>query len=187
MRKTSRTDGAGGAQPPHLERFDRWAAPYEQGFSWRHLFRRVHEHLLATYPAWQGQTVLDVGCGTGSLALQLWERGAAVTGVDASEGMISIAEERAQGRDGLRFLRARASALPMADASCDTGVTSIERSIIFLLQEAHWMRYTGCSGRKAVCCSATCAERDGPGGFFSFGARRWAAMSAISAGRKYRS
>jgi ubiquinone/menaquinone biosynthesis C-methylase UbiE len=43
-----------------------------------------------------GRTVLDVGCGDGDLALQLVERGATVTGVDASAAMIDAARMRAK-------------------------------------------------------------------------------------------
>lgn len=42
-----------------------------------------------------GLTVLDAGCGTGYLSIQLAARGAAVTGVDFSERMIAIAREAA--------------------------------------------------------------------------------------------
>jgi len=42
-----------------------------------------------------GKAVLDAGCGTGYLALQLVERGAAVLGVDWSPGMIEVARRQA--------------------------------------------------------------------------------------------
>lgn len=42
-----------------------------------------------------GDNVLDLGCGTGSLALRCIERGATVTGLDASEFMLSEASRRA--------------------------------------------------------------------------------------------
>jgi 2-polyprenyl-3-methyl-5-hydroxy-6-metoxy-1,4-benzoquinol methylase len=43
-----------------------------------------------------GRTVLDVGCGDGDLALALTNRGAIVTGIDASTAMIDAAECRAK-------------------------------------------------------------------------------------------
>ena len=45
-----------------------------------------------------GLRALDVGCGDGELALELWERGAEVTGVDASLEMIEAARVRAKSR-----------------------------------------------------------------------------------------
>ncbi len=40
------------------------------------------------------KTVLDLACGTGSLTLELCRRGYAVTGVDLSSEMLSLAEEK---------------------------------------------------------------------------------------------
>jgi SAM-dependent methyltransferase len=65
-----------------------------------------------------GLRVLDVGCGDGALALELWRRGARVTGIDAAPAMIAAARERAR-REGARgegadvtFAAAAAQALP---------------------------------------------------------------------------
>lgn len=41
-----------------------------------------------------GRSILDVGCGSGSLSAALRDRGATVTAVDASAGMLELAEER---------------------------------------------------------------------------------------------
>ena len=41
-----------------------------------------------------GMAVLDVGCGTGDLAVRAAQVGALVTGVDISEGMLAVARER---------------------------------------------------------------------------------------------
>jgi ubiquinone/menaquinone biosynthesis C-methylase UbiE len=111
--------------PPHIERFDNWAGTYEHGFMWRHFFQPVHERVLEALAEVDGKHVLDLGCGTGSLALRLWERGARVTGIDASEGMLEIAEERARGREGLVFLRASLPELPLSDETFDIVVSSI--------------------------------------------------------------
>lgn len=45
----------------------------------------------------KGKNVLDIGCGAGRDAVVFLENGFDYTGVDASEGMIKIARERAAG------------------------------------------------------------------------------------------
>jgi SAM-dependent methyltransferase len=63
-------------------------------------------------------TLLDVGCGTGSYAAGLAERGWDVTGVDVSEDMLRRARER-----GVRAVHADGTALPFEDASFDAAVS----------------------------------------------------------------
>ena len=43
-----------------------------------------------------GKNVLEVGCGDGSLTLHLLARGASVTALDLSPGMVRVAQERAE-------------------------------------------------------------------------------------------
>ena len=43
----------------------------------------------------QGRTVLELGCGTGRVAIPLAEAGLTVTGVDFSVGMLDVARQRA--------------------------------------------------------------------------------------------
>jgi demethylmenaquinone methyltransferase/2-methoxy-6-polyprenyl-1,4-benzoquinol methylase len=47
----------------------------------------------------EGERVLDIGCGTGELALMMAERGAYVVGFDVSEGMLEVAREKASSRN----------------------------------------------------------------------------------------
>jgi len=44
--------------------------------------------------AWEGRRILDLACGTGTIALELLKRGYAVTGVDQSQEMLAIADEK---------------------------------------------------------------------------------------------
>jgi len=52
-----------------------------------------------------GRTLLDVGCGTGSLALRLADTGADIHGLDASSEMVRIGNEKkaAQGAHNVSF------------------------------------------------------------------------------------
>jgi SAM-dependent methyltransferase len=60
-----------------------------------------------------GRRVLDVGCGTGRLAVAVAERGARVWGVDPSEEMLAEAKTHSEGNVALK--RAPAEALPFKD------------------------------------------------------------------------
>jgi ubiquinone/menaquinone biosynthesis C-methylase UbiE len=44
----------------------------------------------------RGKRILDIGCGTGLLSVQLAKQGADVTGIDLSADMLAVAEKRAQ-------------------------------------------------------------------------------------------
>jgi len=59
---------------------------------------------------------LDVGCGTGALAARLAELGYDMVGVDPSEGMLRVLEEKTSG---IRAVRASGLALPFPDDSFD--------------------------------------------------------------------
>ena len=86
---------------------------------------------------------LDVGCGTGFLALLLAELGHRVTGVDAADEMLELARAKAAGAGAtVDFRRADAEALPFPDASFDLVV---ERHVIWTLPApavalAEWAR-----------------------------------------------
>jgi len=63
-----------------------------------------------------GTRALDVATGTGDLAIELDARGAAVTGVDFSEGMLEIARRKAPS---IEFAVGNALALEFPDATFD--------------------------------------------------------------------
>jgi SAM-dependent methyltransferase len=68
--------------------------------------------------------VLDAGCGAGAHAAALVERGAEVTGIDSSAGMLAIALERLAGRAHLLRGDLR-EPLPFADRSFDAVLASL--------------------------------------------------------------
>ncbi|MFD4603200.1 class I SAM-dependent methyltransferase [Streptomyces sp. NPDC058464] len=76
------------------------------------------ERLRAWLPA-RPADVLDLGCGTGSLALLAAEQGHRVTGVDSSPAMVERARAKLAGRDAA-FLLGDAAAPPVGEQLFDT-------------------------------------------------------------------
>lgn len=68
-----------------------------------------------------GDRVLELGCGTGTTALQLAGRVCSYVATDFSAAMIAIAEQKhaVDPVEGLRFLKATAEELPPADVRFD--------------------------------------------------------------------
>lgn len=75
---------------------------------------RLARHALATYP---GETLLDVGCGTGWFTRRFAAEGLAVTGLDPNQEWLAYA--RAHSGLSIRWAEGDAQHLPFADASFD--------------------------------------------------------------------
>lgn len=79
--------------------------------------------LDAVRPA-PGSALLDVGCGTGNVALAAAGRGIEATGVDPSPRLVDLARARAaRERRDARFLVGEAGDLPLPDGSFDAVVS----------------------------------------------------------------
>jgi SAM-dependent methyltransferase len=76
----------------------------------------TYEEAIRRVGLWQGQRVLEVGCGTGVFLRLAADLGAQVVGVDSSEALLELARERVAEAD-LRF--ADMEALPFDDDSFD--------------------------------------------------------------------
>jgi ubiquinone/menaquinone biosynthesis C-methylase UbiE len=71
-----------------------------------------------------GRTILDVGTGTGRVALFFAGGGAKVTGVDASDAMLAVARKRAAEQSvKVKFMIGDAHALDFPDRSFDVAVS----------------------------------------------------------------
>ena len=91
--------------------------------------REFRDGLLALARVQPGESVLDVGCGTGSLAIAAKRRVGAngnVCGIDASPAMINRATKKAR-KAGIEveFQEAVAEALPFPDARFDIVLSTL--------------------------------------------------------------
>jgi ubiquinone/menaquinone biosynthesis C-methylase UbiE len=110
------------------------AATFDQGPSHGLLSDRQRVAWQARMRRWSGPTVidvLDVGCGTGFLALLCAELGHRVRGVDVADEMLEMARTKAAAAgQACTFELADAEQLPVADASVDL---VLERHLIWTL------------------------------------------------------
>ena len=101
----------------------------------------------------EGLDVLDIGCGTGFLSLEMAGRGHRVTGIDFAPAMLALAKEKAaRARTDIRFEEADAEALPLPPLSFDLVIT---RHVLWTLPHPEaaideWIRVLRPGGRLAV-------------------------------------
>jgi len=70
------------------------------------------------------KSVIDVGCGTGALCSVLNQRGFAVTGVDAVQGMLNVGARKPENR-GIEFVQASATGrMPFENKSFDVAIAT---------------------------------------------------------------
>jgi ubiquinone/menaquinone biosynthesis C-methylase UbiE len=108
---------------PTRDGYDRWAELYDgEGNPLVELEEPELDRRLGEV---RGLDIVDVGCGTGRHALRLAARGARVTAVDFSAGMLARARAK-PGADEVRFVEHDlARPLPFADASFDRVVCGL--------------------------------------------------------------
>ena len=116
--------------------------------------RAAWDRILAlVLEARPGLDALDVGCGTGFLALELAAHGHQVVGVDFAPAMIEEARRKAAARDlSVRFEEADAEQLPFAPRRFDL---VISRHVLWTLPHPEaaideWIRVLRPGGRLAV-------------------------------------
>jgi ubiquinone/menaquinone biosynthesis C-methylase UbiE len=90
----------------------------------------IHDHIVRALQPGAGVRWLDVGTGTGAVAILAARAGADVTGIDLAPGLIETAR-RLAAQEGLEieFQTGDAEALPVANASFD--VVSSSMGLIF--------------------------------------------------------
>ncbi|GAA2324712.1 class I SAM-dependent methyltransferase [Streptomyces cuspidosporus] len=113
------------AEPDRVNDYDGFAEAYSAENE-NSLVNAYYERpaMLALAGDVAGHRVLDAGCGSGPLAAALCERGAVVTGIDASAGMLALARRRLGNDVALHVVDLR-DRLPFGDGVFDDVVASL--------------------------------------------------------------
>ncbi|GAA2758956.1 class I SAM-dependent methyltransferase [Actinopolymorpha rutila] len=105
-----------------------WLLPFYDTFSRLADVRRLHERVAQLAGIAPGQTVVDVGCGTGNLSLAVLaaQPDAHVTGLDPDDDALRRAARKAQRRGvSLTLARGYADRIPAEDATLDHVISSL--------------------------------------------------------------
>lgn len=94
------------------------------------------EHYAAIIRELAASSVIDIGCGTGTLAIMLADRGHHVTGVDPAGAMLDVARAK-PGAEMVRWLDGTAEALPAGPAA-DLAVMTGNVAQVFVTDE-QWL------------------------------------------------
>ena len=78
--------------------------------------------------------ILDVGCGTGTFALLLADRGKHVVGVDPAAGSLAVAQAK-PGANRVRWISGDATALPSMEVDVATMTGNVAQAIV---SESDW-------------------------------------------------
>jgi ubiquinone/menaquinone biosynthesis C-methylase UbiE len=145
-------------------------AVYDAAYGWS----RDDDFFLAVVSEVPAARVLDLGCGTGRLALGLAAAGHAVTGVDPAAASLAAARAKA-GADRVTWMQGRSAALP--DETFDI-VVMTSHVAQFFVSDDEWLRTLGDIQRALV-----------PGGRLTFdsrdpAARRWEDWNPIDSRRQ---
>lgn len=113
------------ADPARVNDYDRFAEAYSAEAE-DSLVNAYYERpgMLALAGDVAGRRILDAGCGSGPLSAALRDRGAVVTGIDASAGMVALAKRRLGDDVALHVVDLR-DPLPFADGAFDDVVASL--------------------------------------------------------------
>ncbi|RFU41749.1 methyltransferase domain-containing protein [Actinomadura logoneensis] len=127
MKPVSKTtdDLSHAAETPQVNDYDSFAEAYSAENE-DSLANAYYERpaMLALAGDVAGRRILDAGCGSGPLTAALRARGADVTGIDASAGMVALARRRL-GEDAALHVADLRDPLPFADGAFDDVVASL--------------------------------------------------------------
>jgi SAM-dependent methyltransferase len=113
------------AEPAQVNDYDSFAEAYSAETE-NNLVNAYYERpaMIALAGDVADRRILDAGCGSGALSAALRDRGAVVTGIDASAGMLALARRRL-GDDADLHVVDLSDRLPFADGAFDDVVASL--------------------------------------------------------------
>ncbi|WP_367137179.1 class I SAM-dependent methyltransferase [Saccharothrix sp. HUAS TT1] len=116
-----------------------------------HRFRRgyppeVFDAVVATFGLTPDDVAIDLGCGTGQVAVPLAERVRAVVGVDPEPDMLAHARRAAAGRTNLSWVVGTDADVPALRAALGDGSVGV----VTIGQALHWMRHEELFGELAA-------------------------------------
>lgn len=94
------------------------------------------DHYAAIVEELAAGSVIDIGCGTGTLAIMLADRGNVVTGVDPAGAMLDVARAK-PGAEKVRWVHGTAEALPSI-SSADLAMMTGNVAQVFVTDE-QWL------------------------------------------------
>lgn len=106
------------------EQYDQMASQYD--WRWRGYTAQTLDFLQAWAQISPLANVLDVGCGTGEFEQRLLRESSAqrVVGVDLSENMLAIAQQKFHAHPNVQFQHASVLALPFSEQTFDVVVSA---------------------------------------------------------------
>ena len=122
--------------------------------------RRWRRRAVGELAPQAGERYLDVGCGTGDVALEVLRQcpDARVTGLDPSRGMLALAQRKAGGAVG--YVVGDALALPFADGVfAGVAMAFCFRNVVDRLGAAQEMRRVTAPGGRVVVLELTVPEK----------------------------
>jgi len=115
-----------------VDGYDRWASTYEGEPN--PLIRLEEPLTLALIGEVEGQRVLDLGCGTGRYFVLLAQRGATVTGLDPSRGMLEQARRKITPACSLDLYHGTLTEAKFPDEHFDLVVSALTLSHLPMLE-----------------------------------------------------
>ena len=118
--------------------FGHLSAVYDHPLPQKLFYGRIQTRLLNEIENEDIEHVLDAGCGTGELLCKIAKRwpGSSLTGLDLSEDMLAIAEDKDYGTSNMRFICGSVYDIPVDDGHFDLITSTISSHFYTSIDQA---------------------------------------------------